>query len=150
MSVIFANIKIVIKRKLKKCSECGKDTYLFSKGRCKPCAYKSYTATKFNHVRLKEDAKFYTELWGNNVKFCMNCNARINATTLHDKRWCSHHILPKSKYPQFRYDSRNIAILCKDCHAMAESSVSYPKMNIYLHLENIKLILLKDEQDTQY
>ena len=32
----------MIPRKKKTCKECGKEDYIWSKGRCKPCASKSY------------------------------------------------------------------------------------------------------------
>jgi len=133
-------IRIMPSKKI--CVSCRKLTYLFSKGMCKICAAASYSKGRLGSAQLKSDIDFYNSLWTTDIKYCMNCNSKIIAPTLHDKMWCSHHILPKSKYPEFRHDKRNIAILCRKCHAEAESAISYHKMIIYVHLENIKQKLL--------
>jgi hypothetical protein len=132
-------------RKKKLCKSCGKVTYLFSKEVCKQCYMSSYAA---NYISCKQslsrsDDLFYRRCWEQMKHECINCGCELFAPSTFGIRIYFHHILPKSKYPQFRHDVRNIAILCADCHACAESAISYPKMNVYEQLEKIKLDLLK-------
>lgn len=53
------------------------------------------------------------------------------------------HILGKAKFPYFRYDSRNIIILCYQHHNEIESAVSAPKLRVYEHCEERKRELLE-------
>ena len=52
---------------------------------------------------------------------CENCGGWIpgeNKTLYH------HHVLPKAKYPQYKYDIQNLMLLCQDCHSKTENG--YP------------------------
>ena len=101
-----------------------------------------------NKKREQKDKEFYQSLYDNLVKnnnlFCENCGKRLTQypksdTDFHKKiRFYFHHILPKSRYKHLRYKIENICVLCKSCHSKAESAISYPKMNIYQKLEEIK------------
>jgi hypothetical protein len=50
----------VIKVKQKICCECNQLSYIFSKGRCKQCASKSYKKPKPQSEKRKEETKEYT------------------------------------------------------------------------------------------
>ena len=47
----------MIKQKKKKCVKCGRIDYLFSKGRCKPCATKDYGGIKRTSVKKSKAKK---------------------------------------------------------------------------------------------
>lgn len=119
----------MIPRKLKPCKECGEDSYLWSKGRCKRCVSKSYGGIKptVNNERAKlqkqqfnTDREFYLEVWNERPHVCINCNCNLGEINL----LYFHHIIRKSTYPQFRYDKDNIAILCGQCHNQVETDIS--------------------------
>jgi len=38
---------------------------------------------------------------------------------------CVHHILKKSRYPEYRNDKRNWAVLCWKCHLLTETGGLY-------------------------
>lgn len=94
------------------------------------------------------DKLFYMSVWDSRPKYCEECNRELNPGKPDDEkyyeniRWMSHHILSKSKFKQFRHTPLNIALLCKSCHAKAESAISYPRMRIFEHLESVKQHLL--------
>lgn len=56
-----------------------------------------------------------------------------------------HHILPKSKYPQFRHESWNIALIHPEIHNQFEM---YPEKVPKLKLRTEELLkLIEDEED---
>ena len=52
----------MITPKKKICSECQKESYIFSKGRCKPCAAKSYGKPKAISDKREKELKTYSQL----------------------------------------------------------------------------------------
>jgi hypothetical protein len=95
------------------------------------------------------DEIFYNEIWQSKPHICIECRKELTVSCETDDsdftfqiRFYMHHILCKRKYSQFRHDERNIAMLCYTCHGKAESAISYPKMNCYNQLEDIKKQLL--------
>lgn len=74
----------------------------------------------------KKDAAFYKEIYNASPHFCRNCNCRLPKTP---SNFLFHHLLPKSKYPQFRYVPENIALLCLTCHSKCETNIDFaPKI----------------------
>ena len=45
---------------------------------------------------------------------CCYCSCRI--ATSNARLWDAEHILPKINYPQFTFESRNLAVSCPDCN----------------------------------
>lgn len=133
----------MIQRKLNPCKKCGKPSYIFSHGLCRFCA--GAEANKKKQMKNKsitdKDNLLYTKIWSERKLVCAECGKSLTAFSNKDQ---FHHILPKSKYPYFRHDERNIILLCGKfgCHSKAESAVEYPKMKIYNHCESIKKELL--------
>lgn len=75
---------------------------------------KRKSETKEIRELRKKDADFYEQIRDTSVNICEHCRriilygiSKVNID----------HILPKSLYPEFRHDRRNIQILCWDCHA---------------------------------
>jgi 5-methylcytosine-specific restriction endonuclease McrA len=69
---------------------------------------------------VQDDFKFYQDIWNNtDERYCYECGKGLP-----EPLSCNfHHILPKQSYPQFRHDSRNIAILCCPCHNQVETNI---------------------------
>lgn len=140
-----------ITRKKKPCKSCGKDSFIFSHGRCRYCTSKDSLKKKSekNAEQYSKDELFYNEIWHTRTHKCFNCGEglRIPADTPKNKitfiiRWFVHHLLPKSTHKRYRHISENVILLCRNCHAKAESSISAPKLSRYNDMEKIKKELL--------
>jgi len=89
-----------------------------------PKPVKKYSIPKVSKKRAKKiledkatfeaDKEFYKEIWLASPHFCQcGCKAKLGKESL---TTFFHHLLFKSKYPQFRYTPENIMILHPDCH----------------------------------
>lgn len=110
----------MIPRKKKKCKECGKDSYIWSKGRCRPCAFRSYKRpgpSKNVKEKIDLDTKFYEEIWSECPHYCEECDKYLG-----DKweRYMFSHILSKGSQPRLRHNKDNINLLCLEHHQMWE------------------------------
>ena len=106
----------MIPRKKKTCKECGKEDYIWSKGRCKPCASKSYKKlgpSKKAKDKIDLDTKFYEELWSERPHYCEGCDKDLGKNW---ERYMFSHILSKGSQPKLRHNKDNINILCLECH----------------------------------
>jgi hypothetical protein len=106
----------MIERKKKTCKECGNEDYIWSKGRCKPCASKSYKKLgPSNNVKEKidTDTRFYDEVWSERPHYCDECEKYLGNKW---ERYMFSHILSKGSQPKLRHVKANINILCFDCH----------------------------------
>lgn len=66
----------------------------------------------------EQDWKFYIdEVWNKRTHMCEVTGKWLGNEP---KITYFHHILPKSKYPQYRHESWNIALLHPDVHAQYE------------------------------
>jgi 5-methylcytosine-specific restriction endonuclease McrA len=82
------------------------------------------------HWQLKKQKNLITGL---NYWQCENCFTGIwgeNKTLYH------HHVLPKAKYPQYKYDIQNLVLLCQDCHSKTENG--YPGEEVRKRTEQVK------------
>jgi hypothetical protein len=110
----------MIKPKKKICSECQKESYIFSKGRCKPCAAKSYgkpkPVSKKRKSELQDYSKLRTEFMRHNP-FCqawlVGCE-RI-ATDVHHTAGRTNDKLN---------DTKDWIALCRNCHKTIHDSMS--------------------------
>jgi ribosomal protein L37E len=109
----------MVKQRKKICVECGKETYIFSKGRCKFCASKSYAKKKNDRTNLndffkKEELKLSKKL------ICENCGVPLKSTFMRSN---IAHILPKQRYKSVSDNPNNILYLCSfkdngnNCHS---------------------------------
>tara|TARA_R110002020_G_scaffold440030_2_gene650607 strand:- start:51 stop:461 length:411 start_codon:yes stop_codon:yes gene_type:complete len=133
----------MIPRKKKVCKECGKTDYIFSKGRCKPCAAKSYKKpgpSKNVKAKIDLDTNFYKEIWGERFHYCEECHKDLG-----DKweRYMFSHILSKGSNPAFRHDKDNINILCLECHQKWEFG---DKKSMGIYPENEEIIQMLREK----
>ena len=101
---------------------------------------------------VEEDKKFFLDNYLKAAKdgtwVCSECNLKLPHFAVNDEelsfavRPFQHHLLLKSKWSQFRHDTRNIIFLCWEHHQCAESAISYPKMKVYNYCESVKKELL--------
>lgn len=121
-----------IKPKKKICEVCGKESYIFSKGRCKPCTQNSYTwetkelkpKTKVvfkSKARHRDSVKSKREGLGDffqekaslaSGRNCENCHKPLQGGTSVEIA----HILSKSSYPEVCTNENNFLYLCQSCH----------------------------------
>ena len=88
----------------------------WSKGRCKPCASKSYKKlgpSKKAKDKIDLDTKFYEELWSERPHYCEECDKDLGKNW---ERYMFSHILSKGSQPKLRHNKDNINILCLECH----------------------------------
>ena len=89
-----------------------------------PKPVKKYSIPKVSKKRAKKmledkatfeaDKEFYKEIWLASPHICQcGCKAKLGKEPL---TTFFHHLLFKSKYPQFRHTHENIMILHPDCH----------------------------------
>lgn len=82
---------------------------------------------KSNSVSIKQmDSIFISGLMMDNGAKAACFNAPYNRKRVREKTSCilcgstsnlqNHHIKPKCDYPELKYDSSNIMVVCKDCH----------------------------------
>lgn len=133
-----------MEQKKKICKCCGKEKYIFSKGRCQLCANAAYRAKEAEKPRKnysipritsKQKAKRATERDGygeffkkhiniilSQNKTCQECGAKLQGLSA---EVC--HILSKSKSPEVATEDDNILYLCfygNSCHAKFDSNLS--------------------------
>lgn len=91
--------------------------------------------------QFKDDVAFYDYIWHHRLHICEECEYEgkkswLNEATINN----FHHLLFKSKYPEFRYEPKNIVILCQDHH----NSVHHGKLSEFIKqkTEQVKQLLL--------
>jgi len=141
-----------VERKKKICKKCGNFRPLFSKGLCLICYKSNYkkpikTKKKYDPKVKERDVEFYSSIWETRPHNCENCGAFLGNEP---RTYNFHHLLPKAKYPEHRYDEWNIALLCADCHQQTEISVSKtPKLEQRKDILLRKLDSGKESTDTE-
>lgn len=107
------------------CVSCNIPSYIFSKKMCKNCWAKNYKKSikkiSSKGIKKKEDKKellrqdfrFYFNIWKKRPHKCVNCDCYLGETPL---TYFFDHILEKSKYPELRHNEDNIQLLCLICH----------------------------------
>lgn len=116
--------------------------YKYTNGRkCSVCELAAKKAEKkLSKAEIKKrDEEFFIRVWENSPHVCAETKMRLPEYDKADPqysfyiRWHIHHILPKSKYPQFRWDDRNVVIVSRDIHDILDHSKpdSVKKLSIY-------------------
>ena len=87
---------------------------------------------------FEQDKQFYSEIWDEREHVCFETGVYLGSepyTTMF------HHVLPKSKYPQFRHCKWNIVLLHPDVHNQVETFIDKcPKVKeLTLRLKEEKL-----------
>ncbi len=87
---------------------------------------------------VEEDKKFYLEIWESREHYCFETGAYLGEEPL---MTMFHHVLEKSKYPQYRHCEWNIVLLLAEVHNQVHSNIDKcPKVK---HLTQ----LLKDRHE---
>lgn len=119
----------MLKSKKKICSGCGKEAYIFSKGKCKLCQPKKPLKSKkkaINKISVKgkqkkEEKKEYLvkqfELfekhWNLKPHYCESCGKWLG----NENNLCFHdHLVEKSKRRDLALEIDNLFLVCMDCH----------------------------------
>lgn len=65
--------------------------------------------------RIKEwwsEVQLFKEIWNERKKECENCKRELTQARVHN----FDHIIPKSRWEEFRLDKSNIKLICFKCH----------------------------------
>ena len=131
--------------KKKICVECGKESYLFSRGRCKPCSQKSYgqdlskdrtnKTIKLHKEPRKESGEIlaFRMIWEERPHHCQVCGVNLPVFD----HWNYMHVLSKGSFPKFRLLKECIVLACRDCHTQYDcgSTKDDPKFKWVLELK---------------
>jgi len=140
----------MIARKKKTCSDCGEERYMWSKGRCQPCAKKTYSKlgpAKNTPKKIDIDTAFYQEIWDEREHYCVECVAklgRVDAAFL-GRDWIRAnfaHILGKGAHPRFRLVKENIVLLCYSHHSQLDFGKK-KELKIWAFIEERSLEIMK-------
>jgi len=137
----------------KLCNSCGMLTYIYQKKKqqCQYCWKKERAVIWKENSKPKKvtpikaqskkgartankDSIFFHSIWDNAIHNCENCTKYLGDD--YNPVYFSH-ILTKGAYPQFRYETNNINILCFKCHQEWEFG---KKKMMPIYSKNIKII----------
>lgn len=109
----------MIKRKLKKCLDCKKDSAIWSKGLCKSCFYLHKPPKKIKKISDKhlETLKEYRVIRDDFMKKNPECMAKLEGCT--KVATDCHH--SKGKVGSLYTDVRYFKALCRKCHEYLET-----------------------------
>lgn len=97
-----------------------------SKIKVKP---KTEEQKKSQQEQWETDLAFYMEIWSERTHVCISCDKGLG----NEPNLCFfEHGLPKSKYPQYRYNKENVSLICMECHANKEAGFASKKYQIKL------------------
>lgn len=115
----------MITRKKKICNVCHNESYIFSRGRCKPCASKDYgfikqsPATQKRKSGKQDVTEFFKGLLADVAPICEESGTKIRMLS----HWNMCHILPKRLYKSIATDRRNIVVLTLENHTKLDNSL---------------------------
>lgn len=126
----------MIKQKKKICISCNTKQFIFSKKMCKSCSLKN--GKKIKQISDKQlvkiqDRKDETKLMilvfekfyeNHTTKSCEQCGKKITELRTYNV----HHLLEKRNYPEYKFDTDNLMLLCGDCHSTYETSLKGDKI----------------------
>lgn len=95
--------------KKKTCNEDGCTYPVWSKNKCKKHQPKKEVVSRYEGM-----IDLFWEIWDERPHRCYNCGCSLGSEP---STAYFHHILEKSKYPQFALLKNNIVLLCLDDHA---------------------------------
>lgn len=135
----------------KKCLNCKKESYIWSKSLCKNCFLKLNPPKKIQYKSAKQklkdvEKKEYTNkqfqmffnIWSKRRHYCESCGLWLGNEPL---SIFFDHLLEKSKYPEFALIENNIYLCCGECHTRKTNG--FPTENHRKAIKNIKDLLLK-------
>lgn len=80
--------------------------------------------SKKKKQRIKEwwsEVELFKEIWNERKKECENCKRELIQARVHN----FDHIIPKSRWEEFRLDKSNIKLICFKCHFEKTSWLVY-------------------------
>lgn len=116
--------------KSKTCSFENCKQIVWSNGMCKshiPKTTIKSTPKKYDVNAILQMQEFFLNIWNtkNNVSEVSNIYLGNEPLSIY-----FHHILPKEKYPQAKFDKNNIILLSLDEHSNVENDMyKYPEVN---------------------
>ena len=83
-------------------------------------------------AQSEKDWQFYEKIWANRKHDC-EVHEGYKFLGYQINKCFFDHLLEKSKYPQFRYEEQNIALVCQECHC--KKTAGHPT---FKHVEAIR------------
>src|ERR1043165_5676907 len=78
----------------------------------------------------EKDKAFYLEIWNERPHYCISCDKYLGEVP----NLCFfEHGLPKSTFPQYRYNKENLSLVCISCHQEKEAGFPNEKYKIKLN-----------------
>lgn len=113
-----------------KCSKCGKETVIVNKthGLCPICnkarlsgqkgRYDDNNNDDSNNTPEQSLISLFKTIWDKSNKKCQLTGEDLSWITPMSNYWfsCFAHILPKGKYPKYKYNIKNILLVHPDVH----------------------------------
>lgn len=109
------------KEEYRPCSCCKKEHRIYDRNKwlCKKCyekkkkeKYDRITSSKYNN----DLRNVFTNIWQNREHVCYHCGKKI----LNPQAINFSHILSRNCHPRLRCESKNIILVCADCHRIYE------------------------------
>ena len=104
----------MIKLKKKICKICEKESYIFSKGRCKKCSAKKKNPPK--KEKSDDQLRMFLTLWKNSNKVSEISGKPLLGFEHSNWHWQFEHILSKGAYPSFKLNPENIMLMLPEEH----------------------------------
>ena len=108
-----------MERKKKICKECGEPRFIWARGKCQECDYKTKPPKKLAKTKIKQkfskptgELALFQAIWDNRPNFCAVCNEPLGEFNIS----YFSHILPKGAFPKFRLYDKNIMLKCEYHH----------------------------------
>lgn len=117
-----------IKTKKKECKSCGKETYIFSKGRCKYCASKESQNSKvLSNAGVSSDLnRWFNERRKEMTGYCKHCGNKSCKGDDKYFKFSISHILPKRLFKSIATHPLNYVELCfwgNNCHGNMDNNM---------------------------
>lgn len=115
----------MIKPKKKICTTCGKETYIFSKGRCKNCAQRDYNKPTAEKI---ENSDFFKEFVKTAKPVCRESKRHIPNFS----KFNCCHIFPKRRYKSVAHNPDNIIIYSFQKHTRFDELLDRMKIDEFI------------------
>ena len=138
-------------KKKKKCINCEKESYIWSKNLCKICFTRLNPPKKIKYKSSKQNLKdiekkectnkqfeMFLNIWSKRRHYCESCGLWLGNEPL---SIFFDHLLEKSIYKEFALLEENIYLCCGECHT--KKTNGFPTENHRKTIKNIKDLLLK-------
>jgi hypothetical protein len=131
--VLYTNGMII--RKKKKCIECGDETYIFSRGRCKVCASKQNVSRGTIQSGSSELNRWFSERRLEMTGKCQHCGKSSCNNSDQYFKFSIAHILPKKIFKSVATHPLNWVELCfwsPSCHTNYDNfSLDITELNCF-------------------